>query len=67
MPQKSKTDFLRGVREFNPSAYGKPGTAQEVARLKAKIDDYDAQSGGTWNYDSLLKPVSLACSRQSPP
>ena len=53
MQQKSKTDFLRGVREFNPSAYGKPGTAQEVARLKAKIDDYDAQSGGTWNYDSL--------------
>ena len=53
MPQKSKTDFLRGVREFNPSAYGTPSTAQEAARLKAKADDYDAQSGGTWNYDSL--------------
>lgn len=53
MPQKSKTDFLRGVREFNPSAYGTPGTAKEAARLKAKVDAYDAQSGGTWNYDSL--------------
>lgn len=53
MPHKSKTDFLRGVREFNPSAYGTPGTAKEAARLKAKVDEYDAQSGGTWNYDSL--------------
>ncbi len=25
----------------------------EAARLKAKVDGYDAQSGGTWNYDSL--------------
>ena len=53
MPKKPKTDFLRGVREFNPSAYGTPGTAKEAARLKAKVDEYDAQSGGTWNYDSL--------------
>lgn len=53
LPQKSKTEFLRGVREFNPSAYGTPGTAKEAARLKAKVDDYQAQSGGIWNYDNL--------------
>ncbi len=53
LPQKPKTDFLRGVREFNPSAYGTPGTAKEATRLKAKVDDYEAQSGGIWNYDNL--------------
>lgn len=53
MQRTSKSEFLRGVGEFNPSAYGVPGTLTERMRLASKITAYGAQRGGTWNYDNL--------------
>lgn len=53
MPRTSKSEFLRGIGEYNPTAYGPPGTPDERKRLAAKIAAYDAQRGGMWNYDDL--------------
>ena len=56
VPQKQKTDFLRGLVLFNPRIHP-PNTPQNRDRIAGKIADYDAADGGRWNYDDFYRVV----------
>ena len=59
MRRTSKTEFLRGLGEYNPGAHGPSGTSSERQRLKEKIAAYDAQRGGVWNYEDLYHILTM--------
>lgn len=53
MKRNTKSEFLRGVLLYNPHVHSQSDKQREVSRIAAKIIEYEAKHGGTWNYENL--------------